>query len=134
MAGVWHFDYAVIPHAGGWQAAYPLAYAFQVPLRGVVDSLHTGNLPAVGAFLACSPSEFVLSAVKGAEDGRGWIVRGCNLSAAPLEVSRKPFFEFTTAALANLAEESQTYFPPAADGSLRFSVRGHEIATVRIEG
>jgi alpha-mannosidase len=131
MTGAWHFDYAVIPHAAGWQAAYPLTYAFQSSLRGVVDGPHPGDLPSTGAFLACSPPEFVLSAVKEAENGRGWIVRGCNLMDTSVEVSLKPLFAFTTAALANLAEETQAPLTPAADGAVCFEVRGYGIATVR---
>lgn len=132
LPGTWHFDYAVIPHAGGWQAACHQAYALDAPLRAAVTGLHTGELTSSGSFIVHSPPEFVLSAVKETEDGSGWIVRGCNLTGAPLDVSLKPLFPFVSAAITNLAEAAQAPLTPAADGALRFPVREHGIVTVRL--
>jgi mannosylglycerate hydrolase len=124
------FEYAVIPHAGDWTAAYPEAYAFDVPLRAVDTLLHAGTLPAAAAFLAVQPPAFVLSAVKPAEDGTGVIVRGYNITGEPIRATLAPFRRFARAARVRLDEEEVAELPLAEDGSIDLEVRGHEIVTV----
>jgi alpha-mannosidase len=124
------FDYAIIPQVGGL-LPFEQAYAFQASLRSVNTSLHTGSLPAACSLLQASPREFVLSAVKMAEDGQGWIVRGYNLSAQPLEAELMPWRSFARVEVVNLAEEVQDVLIPAADGSVLLAVGPHAIATLR---
>jgi alpha-mannosidase len=149
MPGKWAFDYALIPHAGTWQAAYPQAYAFAAPLWAISDFLHAGRLPASGSFIAHSPPEFVISAVKEAEMGQGWIVRGYNITGSPLDVTLcpivrarfvgagsvrtcfKPAPTAPTAALANLAEEPLTPLDMDEDGAVHFTANAHQVVTVR---
>ncbi len=131
MPGRWAFEYAVIPHPGAWQAAYAQAYAFAAPLRAVPTNLHAGDLPSRGSFIAHSPAEFVLSAVKEAEDGRGWLARGVNLASSPVEVILRPCRPFASAARANLAEEPLTPLAVGEDGTLHFQAGGHEVVTLR---
>jgi alpha-mannosidase len=125
------FAYAVIPHRGDWQAACHEAYAFAAPLRTLSTGLHGGKLPASGSFVACSPAEFVLSAVKEAEDGSGWLVRGYNLTGGPVEVSLRPWRAFANAWLVNLAEEPIGPLSVGEDGSVHFKAGEHQIVTVR---
>ncbi len=131
MRGRWTFDYALIPHAGGWQAAYQQAYAFAAPLRAVSASLRAGELPASGSFVAHTPAEFVLSAVKEAEDGMGWLVRGYNITGSRLEVCLRPWMRFAMAGRVNLAEETLSPISVNEDGAVRFEVGGYEVVTVR---
>jgi alpha-mannosidase len=133
MPGKWVFAYAVIPHAAGWQSACHQAYAFNAALRAIPTALHAGELPAGGSFIACSPQEFVLSAVKEAEDGSGWVVRGYNLTGSPLEVTLHPWRRFARIWLANLAEERVNPLVVEEDGSVHFTARGHEVVTVRMD-
>jgi alpha-mannosidase len=131
VSGRWVFAYAVIPHRGDWQAGCHEAYAFAAPLRSLSTGLHGGKLPAGGSFVACSPAEFVLSAVKEAEDGSGWLVRGYNLTGSPLEVSLRPWRAFANAWLVNLAEEPISPLNVGEDGAVHFKAGGHQIVTVR---
>jgi alpha-mannosidase len=85
MTGRWAFEYSIIPHRGGWRTAgqdgslpYRQAHAFNAPMRAVATAIHSGTLPAVTAFVHAEPETFIISAVKTAEDGGGWIVRGTN--------------------------------------------------------
>jgi len=125
------FAYALIPHAGDWTAAYPDAYAFDVPLRVVDAPLHAGPLPAAAAFLRVEPAAFLLSAVKPAEEGCGVVVRGYNVTGAPLRVTLAPRQRFARAARVRLDEEEEGPLSMAPDGSVTLDVGAYEIATVR---
>jgi alpha-mannosidase len=131
VPGTWSFDYSIIPHEGHWPESRNAAYAFQACPRAVQTSLHTGELPASGSFLSTSPGEFIVSAVKEAEDGRGWIVRGHNSSSDPITLRVQPLRRFAHAAQVTLAEEEVAALTVARDGSVTVEVRGHEIVTVR---
>ena len=130
--GPHRFEYAVIPHTGGWENACREAYAFHAPLRAQVTGLHPGPLPGAGALLQVEPAGFVLSAVKAAEDGEGIIVRGYNITAGPLQVTLRPFQRFARAWRARLDEREEEELPIGPDGSVALAVRGHEVVTVRL--
>ena len=130
MPGKWSFDYSIIPHPGNWQSAFQQAYAFETPLRAVTTDLHGGSLPPAGSFVETTPEAFVVSAVKQAEAGQGWLVRGYNLTGESIEVTLKPWKPFTKVELVNLAEEKQAALKPDKTGSVTFPVRGHAIVSV----
>ncbi len=140
MYGRWTFEYSVIPHLGGWRtvaqaatrsAPYRQAYAFNAPMRAVATAIHAGTLPSVMAFMSAEPETFIISAVKTAEDGNGWIVRGTNSENEIINVTLKPWTRFVRAARVNLAEEVQAALSPSVDGDVTFPARGHEIVTVK---
>jgi mannosylglycerate hydrolase len=130
MPGFWTFEYSIIPHSGDWQSAFQQAYAFETPLRVVTTSLHAGDLPPSGSFVETTPETFIVSAVKAAEDGRGWLVRGYNITGEAITVSLKPWKPFAKVALVNLAEEMQSTLKPDETGRVTLQVRGHEIVSV----
>jgi alpha-mannosidase len=130
MQGNWTFDYSIIPHPGNWESAYWQAYAFETPLRAVAAGLHAGDLPPVGSFLEATPAAFVISAVKPAEHGRGWIVRGYNITADTITVTLRPWRPFKKAKLVNLAEEKQAALDPDKAGRVTLAVESHKIVSV----
>jgi alpha-mannosidase len=141
MIGLWTFNYSIIPHVGrdsippssSRQASimpYDQAYAFEAPMRAVSTDLHDGQLPASGSFVSVEPHQFVISAIKEAENGRGWLVRGYNISGEEINVTLKSWRKFRRLERLNLAEEKLSALRPRPDGSVTFPVRGHEIATV----
>jgi len=75
----------------------------------------------------------VISAVKEAENGTGWIVRGYNISSETIQLNLKPLRPFANAVLVNLAEEEIAPLPMADDGSIQTSVSGHRIASVMFQ-
>ena len=93
--------------------------------------MHAGSLPPAGSFVETTPDTFVISAVKPAEDGRGWIVRGYNITAGPVELMLKPWKPFTKVELVNLAEEKQAALQPDKTGRVVIPVIGHAIISVR---
>lgn len=130
MPGQWAFDYSIIPHSGDWRSAFRQAYAFETPLRGVTTGLHAASLAPAGSLVESSPESFVVSAVKPAEDGDGWLVRGYNISAEPIQVTLKPWKPFPKASLVNLAEEKQAALKPDGSGRVTVPVGGHSIVSV----
>ncbi len=139
MPGEWTFAYSVIPHSGRWDQAAPgelppyhQAFAFSTPLRALLAEPHPGPFAPRGSFVEVQDPRFVLSAVKTAEDGQGWILRGYNISAEPIEVRLKIWRDFARIHRTNLAETPLEPLALAPDGSLRLPVRGHEVVTVRL--
>ena len=130
LPGKHTFDYAILPQAGG-TLPFEQAYAFQAPLRVVNSPRHAGWLPAASALVQVTPPEFVISAIKSAEDGSDWVVRGYNLTGQPLEVKLTPWRPFAHVAVANLAEEALDVLIPEADGSVHLSVGAHAILTLK---
>lgn len=130
MLGRWCFVYAIIPHAGDWTNVYQEAYAFATPMRAVLEPISMGTLPSRGSFLQHTPAEFVITAVKEAAAGEGWIVRGYNISAEPLTVTLAPQRPFAEVMRVNLAETELERLSPTAEGVVSFPVRGREIVTV----
>jgi alpha-mannosidase len=132
MPGRWEFDYSLIPFAGqGELPACHLAYAFNAPLRAVMARGPSQGLPSMNSFLQVSPDAFVLSAVKAAEDGRGWIARGYNLGPEPLQVRLAPWQPLDRAARVSLSEQDLDALDVEPDGCVQFTVKGYEIASVR---
>jgi mannosylglycerate hydrolase len=141
MPGQWSFDYAIIPH-GGQKHILPhvQAYAFETPLRAVPASLRAGNLPEQGSFVIVTdnkatekggPTEFIVTAVKQAENGNGWLVRGYNPGHDALEVTLTPFKRFKSAARVNLAEQKMADLTvEKATGSVNLPVNSCEIVSV----
>ena len=144
MIGLWTFDYSIIPHAVGRDSIppsssrqdgilpYDQAYAFETPLRAVSTGLHDGQLPTSGSFVSVEPHQFVISAIKEAEKGRGWLVRGYNISGEEINVTLKPWRKFRRLERVNLAEEKLSGLRPAADGRVEFTARAHEIVTIML--
>jgi mannosylglycerate hydrolase len=130
MPGKWHFDYAIIPHKGNWREAYQQAYAFQTTLRTIETGIHPGEIPARGAFISPLPNEFVVSAIKATDNGKGWLVRGCNISSETIRFHLKTLRRFPHAALVDLAEEEISPLLIADDGSVAISAAGHKIVSM----
>ena len=129
VPGKWSFDYAILP--GSAELPYAQAEFFNAPPRAVWNDLHGGSLPASYSFVQHAPAEFVLSAVKAAEDGEGWVLRGYNRSAKPLPVRLAVGVPFAQAWRANLAEEMQAALQPGPGGVLDLTAGPHEIITLR---
>jgi mannosylglycerate hydrolase len=130
MPGMWAFDYAIIPHRGDWRESSRQAFAFQTTLRAVETGLHAGEIPVQGSFISSSPDEFVVSAVKAAENGSGWLARGYNISSETIQVRLKPLHRFAHATQVNLAEETISPLNIGDDGSVALSVAGHKVISV----
>ena len=74
MPGEWEFDYSIIM-GNDPIPTYQEAWNFDSPLRAAATDIHPGTLPSTGSFIMVSNPSFVISTVKEAEDGQGWLVR-----------------------------------------------------------
>jgi alpha-mannosidase len=129
--GAYEFDYALIPHAGDWRAVFSEGQAFATGLRAVSTGRHAGELPLEASMVAVEPAEFVITAIKQAEDGEGWILRGYSLADEVLRVRLQPWRLFSQAARVRLDEEWLEALKVASNGSVQLAVRPREIVTVR---
>ncbi len=130
MEGRWEFDYAVIPHAGDWQAASREARAFESPMRAAETGAHAGALSPSASIVEVAPPEFEISAIKLAEDGRGLLVRGWNAADRPLRVRIRPGKKFARAERVNLAEERQSILRLGKNGAVSFTAKPYEIVSM----
>jgi alpha-mannosidase len=96
----------------------------------VSTGLHAGNLASTLSFVEATPGTFVISAVKPAEVGHAWLVRGYNISNEPISVTLKPWMPFKKVMLVNLAEEIQSPLQSDQSGWVTFPVRAYQIASV----
>ena len=127
MPGTWEFDYSIILNRNDYQDARN----FETSLGSASSTISTGVLPSSGSLLSVDHPSFVISAVKGAENGTGWLVRGYNVSPEPIQVNLKPFHHFVHAARVNLAEEEISNLNISDDGEVAISVSGYEVTSVK---
>lgn len=132
MPGHWDFDTSLVPYSQGQAlSAYHQAFAFNVPLRAVATGIHPGSIKPYSSFIQTSNPGFIISAVKAAEDGDGWILRGYNLTGEPLQIELQIFPHPRAAAYANLAEEIVAPLK-IAHGRVSFDAGCHQIITIRL--
>src|SRR5438309_2407175 len=82
------FSYALYPHAGDWKQALTMrkGYEYNYRLQAQQVAPHAGALPARGSLLEVSNTNFVVTAVKKAEDSDAIIVRGFEWAGAGADV------------------------------------------------
>ena len=131
LPGLHTFDYSVILSKSGDQEAYYHAHAFNTSMRGVQTGLHEGTLPALVSFLEVEPPEFMISAIKMAEDGTGLLVRGYNNSSGMIHAYLRPWLSFSHVSKTNLAEEGGDKLEPGLEGGFHLPVNPHEIVTLK---
>lgn len=125
---------AVLPHAGSWAEAevWREALAHAVPPRARTTLAHPGELPPTLGLLEVEGKNLVLSAVKGAEDGDGVVVRVYNPDRAPrsgwLRCVRAP----ARATRARLDETELEELAVEPDGRVPLELPSGRIETVRL--
>ncbi len=131
--GTHTFEYALIPHSGGWENAYAQAHAFNAPLRAVAVPRSGGPLPQALSFVQADPADFVLTAIKSPEDGEGLIVRGVNITNEAQEVTLHLDLVWRRARRVAL-EESFREELTVEGNTVRFRAAPKQIVTLRFDG
>jgi alpha-mannosidase len=126
------FRYALVPHAGNYLTAYREAHAFNTPLRAVRADAHEGPLPSCASFVEIWPSAVVLSALKHAEEGDGFILRLLNIAAVPVQARLRLLRGFKEATLVSLREADVLSCLARDTDRLSVPLRAKEIATIYI--
>jgi alpha-mannosidase len=132
-----HFAYSLLPHVGSWEAdTLPSAYALNDPL--LVTERQPGHITVGPApaqppttFIHCDAANIVLETIKGAEDGRGVIVRFYESHRRRGEITLTAGFALGSVYQTNLLEENQAELKPQANRVTLF-VKPHEIITLRL--
>jgi alpha-mannosidase len=135
------FEYALVPHAGAWDADGMLvlreAEDFEADLRAEATGLHDGALPAQWSGVALAPAELTLSALKRAEREDALVLRAYNPTTRPISAEVRLHRPFREVRLVNLNEDALPdadaaahHLARAGDQTARLSVRGGEIVTL----
>ncbi len=130
MIGTFGFNYSIIP-GNNWYEGLHQAYAFNAPIRSVTTSVHPGDLPPVISFIDNQNADFLITAIKQADDNLGLLVRGFNCLPIPIEVSIKPWRSFDQAHLVTLDEKLSSPLPISPNGSITTLVEGNKIISIR---
>lgn len=130
--GVQRFAYALIPFSGPLSAAAQLAHAFQAPLRAVVTQPGNGRLPAQLSFIQLEPGDLVISAIKPADDGDGWIVRFWNTTDRPAMAQLTTGFDIARAEQVDLLEDRPQPLSLREHRTVEVLVRGKQIVSLRL--
>jgi alpha-mannosidase len=129
--GPHRFDYAVLLHAGDWQAggALPEARRFATPPLPVALKGRYAA-PAARALVEVTPDEVALTGVHPAETGRGTVVRVVNNSAQPRTATLRLGFPVREALLVDPLERELDARCDFVDGVCRLQLQPCQIATV----
>jgi len=118
----------------GWEEMTPLELDDIVPQ----DKALNAPRPLDGAessFLSVSNPNVLLDTWKRAQDGDGTILRFLNLSGQPGEVKiASPLLDVKAAWLCNAMEADQQQISAISAQGFSFSIKPHQIVTVRIKG
>jgi alpha-mannosidase len=128
--GTHQFDYALVPHSGSWRSGRlpELGLSYNTPLTCLTGLGAAASKGAGRSFITCSP-DFLLTAIKRAEDGRGLIVRGYETKGQSHRVTMRLPREVRRVQRTNLLEEPGEALP-VSRGRVSFPCRPHEIVTL----
>jgi len=139
------FRYSIIPHQGGWEAAYRQAREFRFPLKAVrgcpLEEERLTNygkavvdvLPPVGSFLRVEPVDLEVTAVKKHEVNDSLVVRLFNPDEKPVKGRiNAGKGRFALAYSVNLNEERQQELSVDNDGWVDIEVGSKGLYTVEM--
>lgn len=126
------FRYAIVPHAGSWQEGGILSIAetFNAPMRVVQCTKHQGVLPQKHSFFAIDNPDFVITALKKAEYGSGYILRGFNPSGKDIAVTVKIPKIIRDACKVGLEENVMESLVINPDSTININVKAGEIYSI----
>lgn len=152
-----HFEYAIFPHAGDWQAVYPFAYGYIAPLLVARADTHeglnlhemnitgddpakikpiawmrAGLLPDSFSVIASDSPGLVLSSLHRAEDGKGLIARFYNVSTEAVLGQFVTGLALEEAYLTNMNEERGDPIRLAGNKSFQVPFKGQQVQTFEL--
>lgn len=132
--GVNTFVYSYYPHKGSWQTGETVNNAFELnfPLMGFTAEKHGGTLPEEKSFVSVSRDDFIIDAVKQAQDGKGIIIRAYEACRFRGERTITLDMPFTKVTECNLMEEDENEITVNGN-SFTVNVKPFEVRTFRIE-
>ncbi|HVO44576.1 MAG TPA: glycoside hydrolase family 38 C-terminal domain-containing protein, partial [Aggregatilineales bacterium] len=153
--GEYHYEYAILPHSGGWQAVYPVAYGYNAPLLARRADTHPGldlremNItrddpslvrlrewprggpkPDTWSLVQIDAPQLVLSALY--RSGDNLIVRCYNVTRQPVMASIVFGLPIQAVYRVNMAEEAQEQLSVIDRYQVPVTVRGAEVLTLQV--
>ncbi len=127
------FSFLIYPHAGGYAEGGVFAEAdrLTVPMIPAQSGAHGGDLPKRHGFLGIAPENLILSALKRADDGNGYILRVFNPTAEPVKGTITLAAPFASAQRVTLEELPEAEIP-ITQNTLHIDVAPKKIVTVRM--
>ncbi len=132
--GTYEFRFALRSHEGsikvdesvrfGWEHSNPL-----IPF--IVEEKEGGSLPESMSFLRVEARNVIVSAIKGAEDGRGIILRCYETTGKSTTAKIEMFKPVSEALITNIIEEDIGELP-IRNGTVELPISGYSIETVRL--
>ncbi|NSW53209.1 MAG: alpha-mannosidase [Anaerolineae bacterium] len=112
--GLQSFTYSILPHQGDWRMAGTVRAAAEInqAVPVLITTGHAGKLPLTAGWVGETPRNVDLVALKGAEDGSGWVVRLVETNGIPCQ------FDLEL---------------PLVGSSIPVRIGAYEIQTIRIE-
>ena len=129
-----HFCYALYPHAGDWRQALTIrrGYNYNYPLHVAQVLEHEGALPAEHSFIAVTPDNVVLTAVKKSEDADALILHLYEWAGKDTKVKIEIPAGASSAELTDLTENPSGKVLPVETGSLTVPMGKYAIESVRV--
>lgn len=134
LRGTYTFEYALMPHAGDWQAGgvLPAAEAFNVPLRAGAAGPGDGTLPTRHSFLTVEGDGLVMNALKQGEWDESIVVRISNPGTEDVSGRLRTPFGVEHAETVDLLEQNVLETLACGDGCIALRVPAKKIVTVRL--
>ncbi len=131
--GTHNYAYSLIPLADRWEDAIAEAHHAVLPLRALAAEPSEGALPASASFLSLDAPDVVVSAIKGAEDGRGLVARLYNPTDRPASGLLRLLRPVTAVERLDLEERTlETLHSGAETHELALELGPHKIETLRL--
>lgn len=155
--GRFHFEYAILPHSEGWENVIAFAHAYNTPLRIFRADTHeglelkdmnitrddpamvkpiawprAGNYPDRFSMIEADSEKLVLSSAYKPELEDGLIVRYYNVSDQPVTAMVRVLRPLAEAWLVNLNEAPRKQLDLIDATTLKISLRGAEIVTLKL--
>ena len=135
QAGSHTFKYSLYSHDGNWADGGVLeqAHSYNSPLHVLPTDAHQGVLPPENSFISVDKGHFEVTALKNAEQGAGFILRGYETHNKTEQVSLTLKLAVREAQRANLLERPLPATPIAIQkGTMGLTCKPSEFVTLRL--
>jgi len=122
---------AASAHRHGYELCHPPLIGRFCTARPITSIPNALDLPPSGSFLEVEGEHAVLTCLRRAHDGEGWILRLFDAAGEGGEVGLKFLWPLTGASRSNIAERIGERLKVGGN-SVRLDLRPHEIATIRV--
>jgi alpha-mannosidase len=131
--GTHSLNFSLIPHVGGWRMSQAYRHGSDIafPLIPVLTSQHTAFLPREISFIGIKGSNIVLTAMKKADDEKGFILRVYEAEGKERSFTVEFYREIKELWETNLLEENTktlTFYRKSAE----LTALPYEIKTIRV--